>query len=132
MDGDWKEKMGKNNNDRESVLPFSFLFFLSGLFRVCICFSKRGQSLCENNTKKKRPEFSAAKRPLRIPLSLCLLNSLSPLSDPSFGRPTPPLRDAEKENAAGEEEEEEEEEGVVVPFDSSREEGRARERILCV
>tara|TARA_B100000519_G_scaffold116425_1_gene100584 strand:+ start:347 stop:466 length:120 start_codon:yes stop_codon:yes gene_type:complete len=39
------------------------------------------------------------------------------------------LRDAEKENAAGEEEEEEE---GVVPFDSSREEGRARERILCV
>ena len=89
-------------------------------------------SLCEN-TKKKRPEFSAAKRyPITNPsLSLCLLNSLSPLSDPSFGRPTPPLRDAEKENAAGEEEEEEEEEGVV-PFDSSREEGRARERILCV
>jgi len=87
-------------------------------------------SLFVKTTQRKKGQNLAPQKdtPLRIPLSLSLLNSLSPLLDPSFGRPTPPLRDAEKENAAGEEEEE----GVVVPFDSSREEGRARERILCV
>ena len=86
-------------------------------------------SLCENTKKEKRPEFSAAKRyPTNPSLSLSLEFSLSLRYHTSFGRPTPPLRDAEKENVAGEEEEEE----GVVPFDSSREEGRARERILCV
>ena len=56
------------------------------------------------------------------------VSSLSPLSSPLLWKKANPKRSSE------EEEEEEEEEGVVVLlFDSSREEGRARERefFLC-